>query len=170
MRARSSMGRETRGRPEPAMSVARSVADVLRDHVVLELEAIDRMYLNVYVPHLQTARAVVGYLHVHRGQRFASTTAVVPMSEAFVRNIEQFVADERIDLVSFAKGERKDDVTQKYLRRFHRREGVLYVGKAQEKARVMRTERRRSRRTTEGVEPKHAEELNLNLGDRRLRL
>ena len=37
------------------MSVARSVADVLRDHVVLELEAIDRMYLNVYVPHLQTA-------------------------------------------------------------------------------------------------------------------
>ena len=85
------------------MSVARSVADVLRDHVVLELEAIDRMYLNVYVPHLQTAGAVVGYLHVHRGQRFASTTAVVPMSEAFVRNIEQFVADEGIDLVSFAK-------------------------------------------------------------------
>jgi hypothetical protein len=129
------------------MSVARSVADVLRDHVVLELEAIDRMYLNVYVPHLQTARAVVGYLHVHRGQRFASTTAVVPMSEAFVRNIEQFVADERIDLISFHKRERKDDVTQKYLRRFRRSEGVLYVGKAQEKARVMRTERRHSRRT-----------------------
>ena len=96
MRARSSVGRKTRGRPEPGMRVARSVADVLRDHVVLELEAIDRMYLNVYVPHLQTVRAVVGYLRVHRGQRFASTTAVVPMSEAFVRNIEQFVADERI--------------------------------------------------------------------------
>jgi len=92
------------------MSIARSVADVLRDHVVLELEAIDRMYLNVYVPHLQTVRAVVGYLHVHRGQRFASTTAVVPMSEAFVRNIEQFVADERIDLVSFAKREARGRV------------------------------------------------------------
>jgi hypothetical protein len=129
------------------MSVARSVADVLRDHVVLELEAIDRMYLNVYVPHLQTVRAVVGYLRGHRGQRFASTTAVVPMSEAFVRNIEQFVADERIDLVAFNKRERKDDVTQKYLRSFRRSEGVLYVGKAQEKARVMRTERRRSRLT-----------------------
>ena len=90
------------------MSVARSVADVLRDHVVLELEAIDRMYLNVYVPHLQTVGAVVGYLRVHRGQRFASTTAVVPMSEAFVRNIEQFVDDEAIDLVSFEKRERKD--------------------------------------------------------------
>ena len=101
IRARSSVGRKTRGRPESGMSVARSVADVLRDHVVLELEAIDRMYLNVYVPHLQTVGAVVGYLRVHRGQRFASTTAVVPMSEAFVRNIEQFVDDEGIDLVSF---------------------------------------------------------------------
>ena len=44
------------------MSIARSAPEVLRDHVVLELEAIDRMYLNVYVPHLQTVGAVVGYL------------------------------------------------------------------------------------------------------------
>lgn len=129
------------------MSVARSVADVLRDHVVLELEAIDRMYLNVYVPHLQTVGAVVGYLRVHRGQRFASTTAVVPMSEAFVRNIEQFVAAEGIDAIAFEKGQRKDDITQAYLRKFRKREGVLYVGKAQEKARIMRTERRRCART-----------------------
>src|SRR5207247_10739325 len=80
--ARSSVGRKTRGRPEAGMSVARSVADVLRDHVVLELEAIDRMYLNVYVPHLQTAGAVVGSLPVHRGQRLASATAVGPVSAA----------------------------------------------------------------------------------------
>ena len=129
------------------MGVARSVAEVLRDHVVLEVEAIDRMYLNVYVPHLQSVGAVVGYLRVHRGQRFASTTAVTPMTEAFVRNIDQFVIDEGVDLVAFQKGQRKDEVTQKYLRRFTESEGVLYVGKAQEKARVMRTERRRSRRT-----------------------
>jgi hypothetical protein len=80
------------------MSIARSVADVLRDQVVLEYEAIDRMYLNVYVPHLQTVGAMVGYLRVHRGQRFASTTAVAPMTEAFVCNIEQFVAAEGVDL------------------------------------------------------------------------
>ena len=129
------------------MSIARSVADVLRDHVVLEYEAIDRMYLNVYVPHLQTVGAMVGYLRVHRGQRFASTTAVAPMTEAFVCNIEQFVAAEGVDLIAFEKGQRKDDVTQKYLREFRKSEGVLYVGKAQEKARVMRTERRRCSRT-----------------------
>src|SRR5580704_2064625 len=71
----------------------------------------------------------------------------MPMTEAFVRNTEQFVTDEGIDLVAFGKRQRKDDVTQKYLRGFTKSEGVLYVGKAQEKARVMRTERRRSRRT-----------------------
>src|SRR5262245_41237107 len=129
------------------MRIARSVADVLRDHVVLEYEAIDRMYLNVYVPHLQTVGATVGYLRVHHGQRFASTTAVAPMTGAFVRNIEQFVAAEGIDLIAFEKGQRKDDVTQRYLRKFRKAEGVLYVGKAQEKARVMRTQRRRCSRT-----------------------
>jgi hypothetical protein len=76
------------------MSIARSVAEVLREHVELEVEAIDRMYLNVYVPHLQSVGAVVGYLRVHRGQRFASTAAVTPMTEAFVRNIDQFVNHE----------------------------------------------------------------------------
>jgi DNA-binding HxlR family transcriptional regulator len=129
------------------MTIARSVADVLVDHVVLEYEAIDRMYLNVYVPHLQTVGGMLGYLRVHRGQRFASTTAVAPMTEAFVRNIEQFVAREGVDLISFEKGQRKDDVTQAYLRKFNKNEGVLYVGKAQEKARIMRTERRRCKRT-----------------------
>jgi hypothetical protein len=36
------------------MSVPRSGAEVLADHVTLEVEGIDRMYLNVYVPGLQT--------------------------------------------------------------------------------------------------------------------
>jgi hypothetical protein len=129
------------------MSIARSVADVLRDHVTLEVEGIDRMYLNVYVPQLQRVGGVVWYLRGHRGQRFASTTAVAPMTEAFVRNIEEFVDRRGIDLVTFEKRQRKDDVTQQYLRRFTGTEGVLYVGKAQEKARVIRTQQRRSPKT-----------------------
>jgi len=35
------------------MSVSRSVAEVLAEHVTLEVEGIDRMYLNVYIPGLQ---------------------------------------------------------------------------------------------------------------------
>jgi hypothetical protein len=33
------------------MSLPQTVAEVLREHVTLEVEGIDRMYLNVYVPH-----------------------------------------------------------------------------------------------------------------------
>ena len=35
------------------MSLPRTVADVLNEHVTLEVECIDRMYLNVYQPRLQ---------------------------------------------------------------------------------------------------------------------
>jgi hypothetical protein len=100
--------------------------------------------------------AVVGYLRVHHGQRFASTAAVTPMTEAFVRNIEEFVNAEGVDLVTFEKGQRSDDITQKYLRSFGKSEGVVYVGKAQEKARLMRTERR--------LQPPHRRNLSVDRG------
>lgn len=126
------------------MNVAQTVSEVLREHVTLETEAIDRMYLNAYVPQLQSVGGVVGYLHAHKGQRFASTTALAPMTEAFVQAVDRFAKQHKVDVVHFAKWQRKDDVTQKYLKRFRDTEGVLYIGRAQEKARVMRTERRRN--------------------------
>lgn len=39
------------------MSVPRTVSEVLKDHVTLEVEGIDRMYLNVYVPQLPANKA-----------------------------------------------------------------------------------------------------------------
>ena len=54
-------------RPEPVMTIARSAADVLADHVTLEVECIDRMYLNVYLPRLQHVEGVVSFLRGHRG-------------------------------------------------------------------------------------------------------
>jgi hypothetical protein len=125
------------------MSIPLTAADVLRDHVTLEVECIDRMYLNTYVPSLQTAAGVTWFIRDRLGKRFASTVALAPMTESFVSRIESFVKKEGVDLVSFEKKERKDDVTKRYLADFHEEEGVLYVGKAQEKARVMRTEKRR---------------------------
>jgi hypothetical protein len=132
---------------EPTMKVPHSVCEVLRDHVVLESECIDRMYLNVYVPQLQRVGGVVWYLRGHLGQRFASTVTVAPKTEAFVAAVERFADEAGVDLVSFSKHQRKDDVTQQYLKRFDAEEGVLYIGRAQEKARVVRTERRRCART-----------------------
>jgi hypothetical protein len=50
------------------MSVALTAAEVLRQHVTLEVECIDRMYLNGYVPQLQTERGVACFFKFHRRQ------------------------------------------------------------------------------------------------------
>jgi hypothetical protein len=123
--------------------VRKNVAEILNHHVTFELEAIDRMYLNAYVPSLQTGGGIVYFLKTQLGVRVPSTVMVAPMSERFVTAIERFVATEGVDLVTFEKGQRKDDLAQEYLARFKGEEGVLFVGKAQEKASVFRTEKRR---------------------------
>jgi hypothetical protein len=50
------------------MTIPHSVAEVLAEHVTLELECIDRMYLNLYVPMLQTEQGVAWFFRHHRGQ------------------------------------------------------------------------------------------------------
>ena len=72
------------------MSVPRSVAEVLADHVTLEVEGIDRMYLNVYVPRLQRELGVVGFLRFHRGHQFVSSALMDPISKAFVAALTDF--------------------------------------------------------------------------------
>jgi hypothetical protein len=79
-------------RPEPAMTVARSVADVLDDHVAFEVESIDRMYLNVWQPRLAYGGGVQGFFVGHRGYHYASTALMDPMTKAFVADIHGFVA------------------------------------------------------------------------------
>jgi hypothetical protein len=129
------------------MSVPRSVSEVLADHVSLEVEGIDRMYLNVYVPQLQREVGVVGFFRYHRGHQFVSSALMDPISKRFIAAMEGFAKQEQIPVVQFRKGQRKDDVAVEHLRRFDKTEGVLFIGKAQEKTPVFRTERRRNDKT-----------------------
>ena len=129
------------------MNVARSVAEVLSRHTMLTLECIDRMYLNVYVPLLQTGAGAAHFFREIRGRPVPSSALMGPLTERFVAAIKRYAERNGIDLVAFRRGERKDDRTREYLRRWTGGEGVLYIGRAQEKARVLRTERRRDPRT-----------------------
>ena len=124
------------------MKVARSVGEVLAEHTTLTLECIDRMYLNVYVPLLQRAAGAAYFFRKMRGAAVPSSALMGPMTQRFVDAIKSFAARNRIEIVSFRRGERKDDRTRQYLRNWSGGEGVLYIGKAQEKAKVVRTERR----------------------------
>ena len=125
------------------MTLPRTVADVLAEHVSFEVECIDRMYLNVYVPQLQYATGLVSYIHRQLGIPVASTAALAPVSEAFTRSVRSFAASCGIPWVDFAKGQRKDDVAHEYLAGFTGTEGVLFIGRAQEKVPLFRTRKRR---------------------------
>jgi hypothetical protein len=88
---------------------------------------------------------VVGFFRGHRGQPIASSALMAPISLAFVAAIERFVKEQDVPLITFTKGQRKDDVAKEQLARFMaagKTEGVLFVGKAQEKASIYRTEKR----------------------------
>ena len=121
------------------MSLARSVAEILREQVTLELEGIDRMYLNVYVPQLQREAGVASFFRFHRGHRFASSVLMDPISKAFVANMERFAQQQKVPLVLFQKRQRKDHIAAEHWQRFQPEEGVLFVGKAQGKTPAMCT-------------------------------
>jgi hypothetical protein len=129
------------------MSLPRTVADVLQHHVTLEVESIDRMYLNVYQPKLQYEAGVATFFRFHRGHTFASSVLMDPISKGFIAAVEKFARQEQVPLLTFAKGQRKEDIAQQYRAEFRGSEGVLFVGKAQEKTPVFRTERRTNPKT-----------------------
>jgi hypothetical protein len=113
--------------------IEHTVRELLEDEVELDIEGIDRLYLNAYQPRLQTGGGVVGFFREHRGAVVASTTLMAPMSKAFVAEIHRFAKREEIEVVHFARGQRKDDETQRRLKQFQAEEGMLYIGVAQEK-------------------------------------
>jgi hypothetical protein len=126
------------------MSLPRSVADVLTDHVTLAVQGIDRMYLNVYQPRLQTDRGVAAFFRFHRGETFASSVLMNHISKAFIAAVDRFVEQEQVPLITFGKGQRKDDIAKEHHAQFQGNEGIVFVGKAQEKTPVFRTEKRRN--------------------------
>ena len=85
------------------MSLPRSVSQIMSKHVTLEVEGIDRMYLNVYVPQLQRELGVVSFFRFHRGWTFASSALMEPISKAFITEVERFLKGDDDALISFQR-------------------------------------------------------------------
>ncbi|MCA1705981.1 MAG: hypothetical protein LC808_23055 [Actinobacteria bacterium] len=58
--------------------------------------------------------------------------------------MRRYARDQKVPWVDFVKGQRKDDVAHEHLARFDRDEGVLFIGRSQEKTGLFRTEKRRN--------------------------
>jgi hypothetical protein len=143
---RRSPSRKGTPQTEPKSKLPQTVAEVLGKHVVLEVEAIDRMYLNVIVRRLQILEGALRFIRQQRKAKVLSTNAVEPMTRAFVQAVEQFAKQNQIPMVTFEKGRRKDAVAAELRAKYPHREGVVFIGKAQEKCTVYRTEKRHNPR------------------------
>ena len=111
-----------------------NVHDLLKDHVTLQLESIDRLYLNGYVPDLQHGAGLVRFLSQHRGHPIASPALLGQITGKFVAEVNAFAQCQAIPLVHFERHESKDKRAHQL--RAHRavREAVVFIGVAQEKA------------------------------------
>jgi hypothetical protein len=116
------------------MAAPVSVAELLDDHVALEVECLDRIYLNAYVPKLQTPGGVVWFLRDHRGNPIPSPALFAPIGNRFREDVKRFALRHDIPLIRFAKDDRKIDVVRPYLQAAERanRPGVVAIGVAQE--------------------------------------
>jgi len=110
-----------------------NVATILRDHVSLSTSCIDRLYLNGYVPKLQSSGQLCAFLENHLGNRIASPAAIRPIHDRFVEAVASFANQQLVPVVQFERGQRKDDVAARYRARYTPAQGVVFIGVAQER-------------------------------------
>ena len=113
------------------MAAVGNVNEILDGHIVLDLECLDRVYLNAYVPKLQVSGQVVTFFSQHRNQPIASPALIQRMGEAFRVAVASFAKRHQIPVIRFAKRDRQIDVIQPFFKAASQ-PGVVAIGVAQE--------------------------------------
>ncbi len=117
-----------------------NINDVLDGHVALEVECVDRLYLNAYVPNLQVGGQVVSFFTRHRGDPIPSPALMDQNGNRFRRAVKAFAAEHGVPVLRLNKpdrtrwDDRKLDHVRPYLQRAERegRYGVAAIVSAQE--------------------------------------
>jgi hypothetical protein len=115
------------------MGATVTLGDLLEGHVGLDVQCLDRVYLNGYVPNLQVGGQVVTFMTEHLGLPIPSPAVMEKIGTRFRRSVQAFAQGQSIPVVKFAKGERKQ-VMRRYLNAQAKtgRAGVAAIGYAQE--------------------------------------
>jgi hypothetical protein len=87
-----------------------NIEAIIRDRVTLTVDCIDRLYLNGYVPRLQTSGQIVAFLRDHLGHPIPSPALLRPLHDRFVGEVTAFADAGKIPVVQVARGQRKDDI------------------------------------------------------------
>ena len=111
-----------------------SIPELVKDHVTLEVECLDRLYLNGYIGALATSGGLVTFMREQLGKPIPSPVVLGQVSEGFRESVKAMAERDGIPIYQFDHKERKDEVANKLRRQRGIREGVVFIGVAQEKA------------------------------------
>ena len=114
------------------------MSDLLDGHVLLDIECLDRVYLNAYVPILQSSGQLVALMTQHPGMSIPSPALLEKIGTRFRHAVESYADADGISWVRFGKDDRKVDVMRPHLaaQAAAGRSGVAAIGVAQEFQRV----------------------------------
>src|SRR4029450_3154903 len=98
--------------------------------VGLDLECLDRIYLNGYAPTLQTSGQVASFLTAHLGNPIPSPALFEKIGTRFRADVRDYAAQVGAAWIVFRKGDRQIDVVRPLLEKAARtgRSQVVAIG------------------------------------------
>ena len=113
-----------------------TIPELWDGHVTLEVECLDRLYLNGYIGKLATSGGLVGFMRGQLEKPIPSPVVLGQISERFRQAVKTQWEREKIPIYQFPHKERKDDIANQFRRQRQVGEGMVFIGVAQEKARA----------------------------------
>jgi hypothetical protein len=115
-----------------------TAGELLDGHSALDIECLDRIYLNACVPTLQSSGQVVAFMTRHLGKPIPSPALMEHIGTRFRRAVESYASSNGIPWVRSGKDDREIDVMQPHIaaQAATGRPGVAAAGVSQELQRV----------------------------------
>ena len=111
-----------------------TIPELLDGHITLEVECLDRLYLNGYIGKLATGGGLTMFMRGQLGKPVPSPVVLGQVSEKFREAVKTQAEREAIPIYSFKHKERKDDIANNFRLQRQVRDGIVFIGVAQEKA------------------------------------
>lgn len=111
-----------------------SIPELLDGHVTLEVECLDRLYLSGYIGKLATGFGLVKFMRDQLQKPVPSPVVLGQITEKFREAVKALAEREQIPVHQFQHKEDKDEIGNRFRRQRGIRDGIVFIGVAQEKA------------------------------------
>src|SRR5205807_3068874 len=133
----------TQGACGHRIEVMASIPELLSEHVTLEVECLDRLYLNGYIGPLATSGGLVTFMREQLHKPIPSPVVLGQVTEKFREAVKAMSEWQQIPVYQFDHKERKDEVANQI-----RRQVASATGSSSSESRRRRRRRSKARRST----------------------